>query len=579
MAAFDEFADDFHDHFTTDANERVFAGVDRDLGELPDPSIGANQRRVTSATSLLERANALANAELSWDQSLDRELAALMLESEIHTRELKLGDAPQLVQLPRGGDDVGDGLFLLMANDPRPAEQRLADISARIAAIPDYFSALTKRTEKPVKRWADMDKQKVEALPGLLDAALAFAQDNQLADRGELKKSADRARVAMATYVADLADKETSTALHLDEADARKLVKLRGIDPSFEELHSIATEFLGETRQTLAELRSRLAPKYGLPADISLADLHKFLNEKFAVVGADAAIRTGSDDSAALAPVLDRYRAERARVLAFIEEKNLFEILPDQEMKILSTPAFLVPSIPAGAMMPPAPFRQGTRTSLIYLTIRADQLDDHTELGIPGMMIHEGIPGHHLQLATASTHDSIIRRHVSASEQAEGWTTMLEDYMLDLGYMGELTDEARFCGKRDLSRIGARVVIDLFFMTGERSFLEVGADCDTSSADPFVAAGNVLAEVTGFNPGRVEGELNWYSQERGYPLCYLTGNRLVWQMKTDAANGPHGPGSLDLDRRFHQSYLTAGNMPLSFLRRVMIRDGLITEGA
>jgi len=149
--------------------------------------------------------------------------------------------------------------------------------------------------------------------------------------------------------------------------------------------------------------------------------------------------------------------------------------------------------------------------------------------------------------------------------------------MLDLGYMGELTDEARFCGKRDLSRIGARVAIDLFLMTGERSFLEVGVTCDISASDPFVAAGNLLAEVTGFNPGRVEGELNWYSQERGYPLCYLTGNQLVWKLKEDAANGPSGLSGLELDRRFHQSYLEAGNMPLSYLRRIMARDGLLAE--
>ena len=30
---------------------------------------------------------------------------------------------------------------------------------------------------------------------------------------------------------------------------------------------------------------------------------------------------------------------------------------------------------------------------------------------------------------------------------AEGWTTMLEDYMLDQGYAGELTDEVRFMAK------------------------------------------------------------------------------------------------------------------------------------
>ena len=41
----------------------------------------------------------------------------------------------------------------------------------------------------------------------------------------------------------------------------------------------------------------------------------------------------------------------------------------DQAMTILATPEFLKPSIPAGAMMPPPPFRDGVRTSVIYLTV------------------------------------------------------------------------------------------------------------------------------------------------------------------------------------------------------------------
>ena len=148
--------------------------------------------------------------------------------------------------------------------------------------------------------------------------------------------------------------------------------------------------------------------------------------------------------------------------------------------------------------------------------------------------------------------------------------------MLDVGYMAELADEVRFCGKRDLSRIGARVGIDLFFMTGDKKYLDVGVQCDVSSDDPFVAAGNLLAAVTGFVPGRVQAELNWYSQERGYPLSYLTGNTLVWKMKEELAASQAGVlEGLHLDRRFHDVYLKSGNMPLSFLRRVLVHKGLL----
>ena len=274
--------------------------------------------------------------------------------------------------------------------------------------------------------------------------------------------------------------------------------------------------------------------------------------------------------------ILTYYEEARDEILAFIKERDLFPVLDNQDMKIVRTPSFMAPSIPAGAMLPPPAFREGTRTSMVYLTLSEELVDEHTALSIPGMMVHEGIPGHHLQLATASTHKSIIRRHMEANEHAEGWTTMLEDYMLDVGYMSELADEVRFCGKRDLSRIGARVAIDLFFMTGDKKYLEVGVECDLSSDDPFVAAGNLLAAVTGFVPGRVQAELNWYSQERGYPLSYLTGNRIVWEMKADMAKAQAGKlEGQALDRRFHEVYLHSGNMPLPYLRRVLVHEELL----
>ena len=219
--------------------------------------------------------------------------------------------------------------------------------------------------------------------------------------------------------------------------------------------------------------------------------------------------------------------------------------------------------------MPPAALREGTRTSMVYLTVSEELMDEHTELGIPVMMVHEGIPGHHLQLATAAMHPSIVRRTFAASEHAEGWTTMLEDYMLDQGLMGDLEDEARFVTKLDISRIGARVGIDLYFMTGEKRFLDIGYELEFDDDDPFANAARLLVAATGFTPGRAQAELNWYSQERGYPLSYLVGNHLVWQLKRDYEEAlGDGVPALQRDTDFHRIFLESGCMPVSMLRGV-----------
>ena len=112
---------------------------------------------------------------------------------------------------------------------------------------------------------------------------------------------------------------------------------------------------------------------------------------------------------------------------------------------------------------------------------------------------YELIPGHHLQFATAAQHPAFIRRIFNASEHAEGWTTMLEDYMLDAGYISDdLVDEVRFIAKRDISRLVARVGIDLYFMTTNKDYLDMGLGLCFDSQDVFENAALLLKEATGF---------------------------------------------------------------------------------
>ena len=109
-------------------------------------------------------------------------------------------------------------------------------------------------------------------------------------------------------------------------------------------------------------------------------------------------------------------------------------------------------------------------------------------------------------------------------------------------------------------------------MSGDLSYLDIGIAGELNSEDPFDNAGQLLKEVTGFTDDRVQGELNWYSQERGYPLCYLTGNHLVWQLKEDFKNKFQASykNEQELDLDFHTQFLSAGNMPVSLLRECLL---------
>jgi hypothetical protein len=564
VSSFTTFVSRLHRHLSIDPNACVEKGIPERLGELPDPSLAHAAARTAEAVGLLQELDALRETEsLDFDAALDADLAELLLKGEIHRLSHRVGGEPGLSRTPTAGKDIGDGIFLLLAHEERPAAERLADVTSRLEGVPDYVEALLGRLTVPVARWASMDLERVDGLQSLFDSACALGREVSFSDLARLEAASTRALAAVASYRSRLAALPTTPHFHVGPAMAERIVALRGIDQPLETLKRWAREFLAENAAAVEELRGRLVASEGLSPSTSAPSLQHHLSAKYRL-----ALRAEG-----YASVLERYREELGRIVAFIQARDLFPIPAEQSLRVLETPAFMRPSIPAGAMMSPPPFRDGPRKSLVYLTLSDELLDEHTELSIPMMMIHEGIPGHHLQLAAASAHPSIVRKHFEAMDQAEGWTTMLEDYMLDAGYLAERADAVRFVAKREIARIGARVAIDLFFMTGDPDTLEVGVDCDLSEDDPFAKAGSLLGAVTGFVPGRVRAELGWYSQERGYPLCYLTGNRLVWELRSEVSR--HLGAGLDTDRRFHRAFLDAGSMPVSMLRRVMSRQGLL----
>ncbi|MDF2634537.1 MAG: hypothetical protein K0R78_1411 [Pelosinus sp.] len=567
MREYDVLIEKFHDYFTQDGNACVSLGVNKHLDDLPNPSLENSKRLVAEGQKLLADIISFPRGVLEFEQMLDLDLAALAVDFAIYKHTYTFNGKEELQQKPTAGADISDGLFLLFINDPRPSHERLDNITARLEKVPQYLEQLLSTLDTPVRRWVSMDIEKVSGLPEFFETLYNWAKDEQYSQLERLAAAKKQGEAALEQYIEQLKGMPTTTHFFIGAEQAKKLIKLRGIDKSLAELHTMAAEFLKNVSRELEILRLKLVDKYNLPASTTLEQLQNFLNQQYKV-------RLEHKNS--LSDVIVRYKEEKNKIVQYLEEKELFPIFKEQDMQIMQTPAFMAPSIPAGAMVSPPPFRAGTKTSMVYLTLSEELLDEHTELSIPSMMIHEGIPGHHLQLATAANHPSVVRRHFDAMEHAEGWTTMLEDYMLDLGYMGELTDEARFSGKRDISRIGARVAIDLYFMTGDKKYLDVGMEIDVSSDDPFINAGNLLQKVTGFVAGRVQAELNWYSQERSYPLCYLTGNQLVWELKNEMTKAQQGKlEGVELDKAFHNIYLKSGNMPLTFLRKVFEHEKML----
>lgn len=573
MSSFPSVSQHFKLFVLSDADTSMGLGDNTYLDTLSDPSLKHLKDNTDQAKILLQNIEDC-SAE-NFDQKLDLELMARYLKQQIFFAELEQDGQPQRCRKPSGVDGISEGIFQLFVNDDREPELRLDNILSRLQQAPEYLKVEASVITQPIQRWRDVEVEQGEGLPDLFSTIQNWAKETDYPKQDELKEAIETSHSALDIYLNDLKTRECLIDFQIGEDKVIELLALRNIKQSPAELIQMARDFMAETQSLLSNLNKRLCKKYGLK-NATDEELHEFLNDKFA-----AKIKHGKLNS-----ILDYYSEQIQSINEFIENRHLFALPAQQEIRLLQTPSFLEPVIPAGAMWPPLALRPGKKTSLVYLTLKEDQLAEHTELGIPVMMIHEGIPGHHLQFATAAHHSSFIRRIFSANEHAEGWTTMLEDYMLDVGYISdELVDEVRFIAKREMSRLVARVGIDLYFMTGNCDYLNVGLDLgfDTSSEkesgysdDVFENAAKLLKTATGFTDGRVQAELNWYSSEQSYPLSYLTGNRLVWQLKQDIQSlNKKELSPLELDQAFHKVYLESGCMPVENLRSVFQHEGFL----
>lgn len=175
---------------------------------------------------------------------------------------------------------------------------------------------------------------------------------------------------------------------------------------------------------------------------------------------------------------------------------------------------------------------------------------------------HEGVPGHHLQLAQW-THvaDQLSRYQATVgwvSANCEGWALYAERLMDELGY---LKDAEQRLGYLDCQMMrAARVIVDIGMHLG----LEIPADSPFHPGETWTV--DLAQEFFGLHSGRpaefVESELTRYLSMPGQAIGYKLGER-TWLLGRDNARAAHGD-SFDL-KAWHMAALSQGSLGLDDL--------------
>jgi uncharacterized protein (DUF885 family) len=177
---------------------------------------------------------------------------------------------------------------------------------------------------------------------------------------------------------------------------------------------------------------------------------------------------------------------------------------------------------------------------------------------------HEGVPGHHLQVAQTVFRSELLNRwrrmDAWTSGHGEGWALYAERLMAELGYMDDPGNRMGLLDSQSLR--AARVVIDIGVHCGFAAPAEVGGgEWTYDKAWAFLSTHANMAE------GILRFELDRYLGWPGQAPSYKIGERL-WLQLRDEVKDREGD-AFDI-KAFHRRALDIGGVGLDTLKETLL---------
>lgn len=524
----------------------IGAGIGED--KLDDFSPAANQRYVSEAKKVLEKLS-LATPQDDTDRvTLDALSSDLKLSIEMHDAGLYRRDLNNIASPAQGIRDIFD-------LSPTETEQHWKNLVSRMNAVAVSLSGYQESLAEGISH---------NDTPGIRQVEINIQQANEIAkEDGFFIEFANGAK---------LASGELPESLKADLVEAAKsATKAYGDFAKFlkEELlpKASATDAIGKDRYALFS-RSFLGAKIDLDATYQWG-----IEELARVVAEQEKIANQIKPGASVAEAVEILDQDPKRKLHGTDElQKWMQKISDEAIEKLSGSHFEIaePMKKLECMIAP------TQSGGIYYT---GPTDDFSRPGRmwwsvpPGVtefntwrelttVYHEGVPGHHLQVAQAVYNREDLndwRRQASwSSGHGEGWALYAEKLMADLGFLDDPGDRL---GMLDAQRMrAARVVLDLGVHLSKPKLDGTGV-WDFDYALEFMLSNvNMPQEF-------VEFEVNRYFGWPGQAPSYKVGQR-IWEEIRDAVAKREGK-AFDI-KAFHKKALNLGGLGLDSLRNALL---------
>ncbi|QCW49704.1 DUF885 domain-containing protein [Nocardioides dongxiaopingii] len=531
-------------HLETNPTEAHLLGDYRYAAFYEDETRAAEDRRIEALRTFVDDAEAISPGELDAQEQITRDV----LISTATTTADRLGTRlAELAADPIFGVQVGVPIVTgMLALPDAVVAEAFVD---KLRGVARSYGELADRLREGVAAGRTPARFAVADTVAQLDTLLAapLAEDAVLtqvpappagvdADAWRARVGAvvgDELRPAMAGY-RDVLREEVLPHARPDEQCG--LVHL----PDGEATYAALLRYFTTTTKSAQEIH-----------DLGLAQVAK-LAEEYRALGPEV---VGTDDLARIFeamrtdPALHFERGEQLVEASRVAMARAWDAMPGW-FEVLPRAACAVEGTTSGAKafyFPPA--GDGSRGGTFFINV-----DDPASWGtfeLEAMAFHEGIPGHHLQLAIAAELEGVpeFRKHIHNSAYAEGWGLYTERLADEMGLYSSAVDRMGMYAADSMR--ACRLVVD----TGIHAL-----GWTREQAVAYMVDNSPLADAM------VRPEIDRYIVTPGQACSYMVGRVEVERIRREAE--ARQGASFDV-RAFHSAVLDSGSLPLDVLDRVV----------
>jgi len=338
---------------------------------------------------------------------------------------------------------AGSSIYGLVARDFAPIDTRLRNATARLEQLPRFFEQARASLEPASvpKIHAETAVAQNQGLVSIIETMIVPEMDALSdTDRTRLEAAIETAKDAIANQQTWLEEKLLPRA----DGDFRIGAELYDVKLAFALNSPLGRKDVKARAESEYEVvRNQM---YEIAKEVYAAD-HPYTSFPDTADEAykQAIIRAALEKAYQQLPpqdgIVDVAKQQLQQATDFVIENNIVT-MPDEPVEIIIMPEFQR-GVTVAYLDSPGPLDKGQSAFYAVAPLPVDWTDDQVNsflreynlYSIQDLTLHEGVPGHYLQLALSNRYPSPLRGVFGSGPFIEGWAVYAERVMIDEAYL------------------------------------------------------------------------------------------------------------------------------------------------